>query len=88
MKKLYLSIITCLLVTGSLNLVSAASPKKANDACQLITSNEAINRAKKQSGGGKVVSVKLKRNGKHSVYRVRVLVAEKRIKNLSIKACR
>ncbi len=54
--------------------------------CQLIPSNVAIKRALNKTGG-KVVSVKLKRNGAQSVYRVRVLVDDKRIKNISIKAC-
>lgn len=61
---------------------------KSNPAdCQLISSREAMNRAQSKAGG-KVVSVKLDRKGKKSIYRVRVLVGDKRIKNLTIKACR
>ena len=56
-------------------------------SCRLISRSDAIQQATSRSGG-KVVSVKLNRNGRKSVYRIRVLVGDKRVRNLSIKACR
>ena len=91
MKNLFVLFISFLLVIGSGNLALAAERDNDRDAqkdnCNLISSNDAINQAKAQTGG-KVVSVKLSRNGAKSVYKVRVLVDEKRIKNITIKACR
>jgi uncharacterized membrane protein YkoI len=91
MKNLLVLFISFLLVIGSGNLALAAERDNDRDAkkdnCNLISSNDAINQANAQTGG-KVVSVKLSRNGAKSVYKVRVLVDEKRIKNITIKACR
>ena len=73
-------------VEQSTNVRLARKESKVND-CKLISSSEAIKRAQRKAGG-KVVGVKLKRAGKRSVYRVRVLVDKKRIKNINIKACK
>lgn len=66
---------------------SAEQTKKAERECQLISSQSAVKKAQKMTGG-KVVSIKLNKAGTRSVYKVRVLVEEKRIKNISIKACK
>ena len=91
MKNFCLILFCCLLFSaGTMNLYAAERNKSSgnkSDACKLISSNEAISRAKSKTGG-KVVSVKLNRKGAKSTYRVRVLVGEKRIKNITIKACR
>ena len=63
-----------------------SSTKKKND-CQLISSGAAISKAKARTGG-KVVGVKLNRKGNKSTYKVRVLVDKKRVKNITVKACR
>ncbi|MET1254134.1 PepSY domain-containing protein [Aliikangiella maris] len=88
MKSFCATLIICLLSIGLSLPVSSESAKKGRSPCKLISSSEAISRAKQQSGGGKVVSVKLNANGAESVYRIRILVGEKRIKNLTIKACK
>lgn len=68
------------------SMVRLARNGKSKD-CNLISSSEAIKKAQRKAKG-KVVGVKLKRAGKSSVYRVRVLVDKKRIKNINIKACK
>jgi len=55
--------------------------------CKLISRADAIRQAKKQLDG-KVVGVQLSEKGARSVYRVRMLVGDKRVKTLSIRACR
>jgi len=55
--------------------------------CKLISRADAIRQAKKQLDG-KVVGVQLSENGARSVYRVRMLVGDKRVKTISIRACR
>lgn len=62
-------------------------PKESKNSCKLISKKSAISKAQSQTGG-KVVNIKLDKKDDRSVYRVRVLVGEKRIKNLTIKACR
>ncbi len=57
------------------------------EGCQLISSAEVINQASAETGGT-VVSIQLQDAGPDSVYRVRVLVGENRIRNLVIRACR
>ena len=90
MKKLFLILF---LFYATVDFSAAVEPKmketfaEKKTSCQLITSREAMVRAKAQADG-KVVSVKLRRKGNNSVYLVRMLVAEKRIKNFKIKACR
>ncbi|WP_196137256.1 PepSY domain-containing protein [Aliikangiella sp. G2MR2-5] len=61
--------------------------KNAEQNCQLLTTQEAIKKANRKVEG-KIVSIKLEKKGADSVYRVRVLVGNKRIKNLTVKACR
>ena len=55
--------------------------------CQLISRGEAIKQAKSRLNG-KVVGVQLSERDDRSVYRVRILVDNKRIKTISIQACR
>jgi uncharacterized membrane protein YkoI len=55
--------------------------------CQLISRAEAISRARKRVDG-KIVGVQLDKNDSKSVYRVRVLVNKKRVRTLSISACK
>lgn len=55
--------------------------------CQLISRGEAISQAKRKVDG-KVVGVQFKEKGSRSVYRVRMLVDKKRVKTVSINACR
>jgi len=55
--------------------------------CQLISRSDAIRQAKNRADG-KVVGVQLSEKGERSVYRVRILVGKKRIKTISIPACR
>jgi len=84
-----LFIVFCLI--GGLSLSVDGKEKKLmrdkQSNCQLISSRDAMNRAQAITKG-KIVSVKLNRKDKKSVYRVRILVAEKRIKNLTIAACK
>jgi uncharacterized membrane protein YkoI len=55
--------------------------------CQLISRGEAIKQAKSRMQG-KVVGVQLTERNNRSTYRVRILVDKKRIKTISIQACR
>lgn len=61
--------------------------EKPKKQCELISSQEAKEKAESKSGG-KVVSIKLEKKGDASVYKVRVIVDDKRVKNLTIKACK
>ena len=91
MKNILILFVSILLVFGNCGYVLSGEKADIRDSkkddCRLISNNEAINKAKAQTGG-KVVSVKLSRSGAKSVYKVRVLVDEKRIKTITIKACR
>jgi len=55
--------------------------------CHLISRAEAIKQAKRKVNG-KVVGVQLSDRGSRSVYKVRMLVDQKRVKTVSINACR
>ena len=55
--------------------------------CRLISRADAISKAKRRYKG-KVVGVQFSDRGKQSVYRVRMLIENKRVKTVSIKACR
>ncbi len=78
-----------------INFAVAADKKQKNSEhqhqhqyqCQLISKGEAIKQAKSRMKG-KVVGVQLSEKDEYSVYRVRVLVDNKRIKTISIQACR
>ncbi len=72
--------------------ITVAKEKKKSEPvrkyqCQMISRSDAINRAKSRVEG-KIVGVQLTEKGSRSVYRVRILVNKKRIKTISIKACR
>ncbi len=58
-----------------------------SDECQLIPKQEASRTAQLETGG-KVIDIKLNSNDKDSTYRVRVLIDEKRVKNITLDACR
>lgn len=55
--------------------------------CQIIPKQEASRTAQVETGG-KVIDIKLRLKGKKPTYRVRVLVDEKRVKNIVLDACR
>jgi uncharacterized membrane protein YkoI len=95
MKKLVLSPLLVLLfiVCGMFSAAAAQSDKDKKSKqpqkyeCKLISRNAAINQAKRKVEG-KVVGVQFSDRGSRSVYRVRMLVDKKRVKTLSINACR
>jgi len=72
--------------SGAVSKNISKDPGKQSQ-CKLIARSDAINRAKSQLSG-KVVGVQLDQSGKRSVYRVRILTAKKRVKTISIQACR
>jgi len=92
MNKLIFLWLTMFLFSGSVSageIKAKKLPPRNKAQCDLISSREAMNRAQaKAKANGKIVSVKLVSKGSHSIYRVRMLVGEKRIKNLTIKACK
>jgi uncharacterized membrane protein YkoI len=55
--------------------------------CQLISRADAIAQAKRKNDG-KIVGVQFSDRGSRSVYKVRMLIDKKRVKTLSINACR
>lgn len=82
------------LTLGVILLTNASSVKSKGKKeinqkyqCQLISRSEAIRQAKSRMEG-KVVGIQLSEKGERSVYRVRMLINEKRIKTLSIQACK
>ena len=85
---LIFTVFLCLLI-APVPVFSKEAPKTktSKSQCQLISSKTAITRAQKKTGG-KVVSIKLDKKTKKPVYRVRLLVGEKRIKNITVKACK
>ena len=85
---LIFTIVICILLASfSVNSKEKVNGKSTEKKCKLISSKTAMTRAQKKTGG-KAVSIKLDKKGKNSVYRVRLLVGEKRIKNILIKACK
>ncbi len=64
-----------------------ADKKSKKYQCRLISRGEAIKQAKRKTKG-KVVGVQLSERGSRSVYKVRMLVEQKRVKTLSINACK
>jgi uncharacterized membrane protein YkoI len=96
-----LSTIIILFISFSLTDVAAFAEKRrevdselkvklnaVKKRCMLIPSKEIIQRVE-MSEQGKVVKIKLIKRGQQSSYRVRVLTGEnKRIRNLSLNACR
>jgi len=86
MKNLCFLLLSIVLFLSS-GIDAAERGKSSKDDCKLISSSDAIKKAKRQADG-KVVSVKLKRAGAKSVYRVRVLTDGKKMKNITVKACR
>ena len=80
-------IISLLLASFPVSSKDKVKQKTSHKECQFISSKTAMIRAQKKAGG-KVVSIKLDKKSKKPVYRVRLLVGEKRIKNISIRACK
>ncbi|MDQ7049470.1 MAG: hypothetical protein Q9M92_07980 [Enterobacterales bacterium] len=66
---------------------STSANSQAGLQCQLISRADAIRQAHSQVKG-KVVGVQLSKRGNRSVYRVRMLTDNKRVKTISIPACR
>lgn len=66
---------------------STAANSQAGAQCQLISRADAIRQAHSRVRG-KVVGVQLSKRGNSSVYRVRMLTDNKRVKTISIPACR
>ena len=91
--KSFINKLAALMILLSLvaNIAVAADKKDKNSRqkyqCQLISRGEAIKQAKSRLKG-KVVGVQLSERDERSVYRVRILVDNKRIKTISIQACR
>jgi len=91
-KRTALILLVSLVANSPVVNIAIAAAKKNNDPtqkyqCQLISRGEAIKQAKSRLKG-KVVGVQLSERNKRSVYRVRILVDNKRIKTISIQACR
>lgn len=87
MKKIILSLLIFMVsYSQSSHLEAEESPQKKYQ-CQLISRTSAIKQAQSRANG-KVIGVKLSRKGRHSIYKVRMLVDKKRVKTTSIKACR
>lgn len=92
MNKLISKLLVLMLLPGLLTNFAVAADKKQKNSkqkyeCQLISRAEAIKQAKTRMKG-KVVGVQLSERDDRSVYRVRILVDNKRIKTVSIQACR
>ena len=94
MNKTFHFLLTFLLILALFGGQSFAKNKKSKEEsskpqyqCKLISRASAINQAKRRTNG-KVVGVQLDQKGNRSIYRVRVLVDKKRVKTVSIQACR
>ena len=75
-------------VNGKQQLVESKTGKKTKKyQCSLISRGEAIKQAKRKAKG-KVVGVQLSERGSRSIYKVRMLVEQKRVKTISINACK
>ncbi len=71
----------------SFSLYSQMAEAAGAQTCQLISRADAIRQAQSRVRG-KVVGVQLSKRGNRSVYRVRLLTDSKRVKTISIPACR
>jgi len=94
MKKINILLLISALLLMTVSQQSFGKNKKKGDKgskqqyqCKMISRGSAISQAKRQTNG-KVVGVKLDGRGSRAVYRVRVLVDKKRVKTISIQACR
>lgn len=92
MKSLVNKLAALIILINLVANIAIAADKKDNDSkqkyqCQLISRGEAIKQAKSRLNG-KVVGVQLSERDERSVYRVRILVDNKRIKTISVQACR
>ncbi|MFT6733945.1 MAG: putative membrane protein YkoI [Polaribacter sp.] len=65
---------------------SSQDVKQQKYQCKVISKSQAITNAKRRIKG-KVVAANLVKKGKRSVYKVRVLVENKRVKTITIPAC-
>ncbi len=95
-KLIFLAIFLSWSLSSSVNSqVSVKSPsvevktgkKNKKYQCRLISRAEAIKQAKRKTKG-KVVGVQLSERGSRSIYKVRMLVEQKRVKTISINACK
>jgi len=94
MQKTNIPLSTILLMCIFFSHPSFAMNKKQNNdgekkqyQCKLISRGSAISQARRRTNG-KVVGVQLSGHGSRAVYRVRVLVDKKRVKTITIPACR
>ncbi len=83
-------LLTCIFFSHA-SLAMKKKPDKDGDKkqyqCKMISRGSAISQAKTRTKG-KVVGVQLSGQGSRAVYRVRVLVDKKRVKTITIPACR
>ncbi|MCF6193227.1 MAG: hypothetical protein L3J46_02705 [Kangiellaceae bacterium] len=94
MKRINIPLLTILLMCVFFSHPSFAMKNKQEKdgekkqyQCRLISRGSAISQAKRRTKG-KVVGVQQSGQGRRAVYRVRVLVNKKRIKTITIPACR
>jgi len=80
-------IVFSVLLLSPVSVEAKGTTKATKNNCWLISSGEAGKKASEKTGG-KVVSIKLTGKGKKSKYRVRLLVGENRIKNITVNACK
>jgi len=83
-----LSLFVCLI---ALPISNFAWSYQANESqkyqCKVISKSQAINNAKRRVKG-QIVAANSVKKGKRSVYKVRVLIDEKRVKTITIPACK
>ena len=83
-----ISLFICLIVLPISNSVlsyKGSEPQKYQ--CKVISKSQAIYNAKRRIKG-KIVAANLVKKGSRSVYKVRVLVDRKRVKTITIPACK
>ena len=74
------------MLTSTSNISANENQKSKKYQCKVISKNQAIANAKRRSKG-KVVAANLSKKGDRSVYKVRLLINNKRVKTITIPAC-
>jgi uncharacterized membrane protein YkoI len=87
MNKLLTTLLLITFVFSSINDIEAKEKSQKKYECQLISRASAIKQAQSRVNG-KIVGVQLSQKGSRSIYKVRMLVDKKRVKTVSVKACR
>ena len=83
-----MSLFVCLIVLLNSNFAwSYQGAELQKYQCKVISKSQAIYNAKRRIKG-KVVAANLVKKGKRSVYKVRVLIDKKRVKTITIPACK